>query len=150
MPLNCLKQVPGHCPKQEGMFSFLYKGNWGQIIQRRFIDPFLGVFRDVVFQDVGFENDSFKPLTHISFRCEVPTSSVFEGQSTIMIKPHILKHRIPELPTCWLPQGNYGWIAPDVAIEHESAKKRDGDHRWNRNPPTPTPEIWQTGVSDVV
>jgi len=23
-------------------------------------------------------------------------------------------------------KGNYGWIAPDVAIEHESAKKRDG------------------------
>ena len=38
------------------------------------------VFRDVVFQDVGFENYSFKPLTHISFRCEVPTPSVVEGQ----------------------------------------------------------------------
>ena len=31
------------------------------------------VFRGVVFQDVGFEHNSLKPLTHISFRCEVPT-----------------------------------------------------------------------------
>ena len=38
------------------------------------------VLRDVVFQDVGFENNSFKPLTHISFRCEVPTPSVVEGR----------------------------------------------------------------------
>ena len=56
------------------------------------------VFRDVVFQDVGFQTTSFKPLTHISFRCEVPTPSVVEGQSNIMFKPHILKHHIPELP----------------------------------------------------
>ena len=56
-------------------------------------------FRDVVFQDVGFESNSSKPLAHISFRCEVPTTSVFEGQSSITIKPpHILKHHIPELP----------------------------------------------------
>ena len=38
------------------------------------------VFRDVVFQDAGFQNTSFKPLAHISCRCEVPTPSVFEGQ----------------------------------------------------------------------
>ena len=54
--------------------------------------------RDVVFQDVGFEHNSCKPITHISFRYEVPTPSVFEGQSTIIFKPHILKHQIPELP----------------------------------------------------
>ena len=41
---------------------------------------------------------SFKPLTHISFRCEVPTPSVGEAQSTIVLKSHILKHQIPELP----------------------------------------------------
>ena len=52
-----------------------------------------------VFRDVAFENNSLKPLTHISFRCEVPTASVFEGHYTIIIKPRILKHRIPELPT---------------------------------------------------
>ena len=40
---------------------------------------------------------SSKPLTDISFRCEVLTPSVFEGQSTIIIKPQILKHHIPEL-----------------------------------------------------
>ena len=58
----------------------------------------LWVFRDVVFQDVRLDMIVLKPLTHIRFRCEVPTPSVFEGQSTIMFKPHILKHRIPELP----------------------------------------------------
>ena len=38
------------------------------------------VFRDVVLQDVGVHNTSCKPLAHISFRCEVPIPSVFEGQ----------------------------------------------------------------------
>ena len=34
-------------------------------------------FRDVVFEDVGFEHNILKPLTHISFfRCEVPKTSV--------------------------------------------------------------------------
>ena len=56
------------------------------------------VFRDVVFQDVEFQNTSLKPLNHVSFRCEVPIPSVFEGQSTITFKPHILKFHIPELP----------------------------------------------------
>ena len=57
------------------------------------------VFRDVVFQDVGFEHNNIsKPLTHISYRCEVPTPSVVEDQSTIMLNPHILKHHIPEIP----------------------------------------------------
>ena len=37
------------------------------------------VFRDVVFQDMGFEHNSIQPLTHISFRCEVPTPCVVEG-----------------------------------------------------------------------
>ena len=57
------------------------------------------MFGDVAFQDAGFERNSLKPVTHISFRCEVPTLSVAEGQSAIMFKPHILKHHIPELPT---------------------------------------------------
>ena len=34
------------------------------------------VFRDVVFQGVGFRTSSLNPLTHISFRCEFPTPSV--------------------------------------------------------------------------
>ena len=36
--------------------------------------PESGVFRDVVFQVVGLLFS--KPLTHVSFRCKVPTSSV--------------------------------------------------------------------------
>ena len=56
------------------------------------------VLRDLVFRDVEFGDDRFRPLTHIRFRCEVPTPSVVEGQSTIIFKPHILKHHIPELP----------------------------------------------------
>ena len=56
------------------------------------------VFRDMVLQDVGFESNSFRPLTHLSFRCEVPTPSVVEGQQIIIIKPHILKHHISALP----------------------------------------------------
>ena len=54
---------------------------------------------DVVFQDVGVPLTSFEPLAHISVGCEVPTPSVVESQHTIMFKPHILKHHIPELPT---------------------------------------------------
>ena len=62
------------------------------------MDAEIWVFRVVVFQDVGFQTNMLKPLTHISVRCEVPAPSVFERQSTIMFKPHILKHYIPELP----------------------------------------------------
>ena len=57
------------------------------------------LFRDVAFQDVGFQQTFVTPLTPIRFRCEVPTPSVVEGQQTIIFKPHILKHHIPELPT---------------------------------------------------
>ena len=39
-----------------------------------------------------------KPLAHVSFRCEVPTPSVFEDQQTMSFKPRILEHHIPELP----------------------------------------------------
>ena len=41
------------------------------------------MFRDVVFQDVVFQNVCLEPLARISFRCEVPTPSVFEGQQAI-------------------------------------------------------------------
>ena len=34
------------------------------------------VFRDVVLEDVGCQNASLNPLTHVSFRWEVPTPSV--------------------------------------------------------------------------
>ena len=64
----------------------------------------VGVFRDVVFQDVGFERNTVNPLTHISYRCEVPTPSVVEGQSISIFTPPILKHHIPELllrPLLW-------------------------------------------------
>ena len=54
---------------------------------------FICVFRDVVFQAVGFEHNTDKPLTHISFRCEVPTPSVFEGQETITVSFHNFKSR---------------------------------------------------------
>ena len=37
-------------------------------------------------------------VAHVSFRCEVPICSIAEGQQTIVFKPHILKHHIPELP----------------------------------------------------
>ena len=55
--------------------------------------------RDVVFQDAGFRTTGLRPLPHISFRCEVPTPSAVEGQSTVVFEPHILQHHIPELPT---------------------------------------------------
>ena len=46
------------------------------------------VFRDVVFQDdVGFEHNSLKPLTHISFRCEVPTPSVLRVNQLLLSNP---------------------------------------------------------------
>ena len=39
------------------------------------------VFRDVVFQYVVFQTTMFKiPATNVSFRREVPTPSVIEGQ----------------------------------------------------------------------
>ena len=58
------------------------------------------VFTDVVFQDVGFQTISLKPLTHISIRCEVPTPSVFGGSINHDVQtPNILKHHIPELPS---------------------------------------------------
>ena len=48
------------------------------------------VCRDVVLQDVVLRNTSLEPLTHISFRCEVPTPSVFEGRSTKVVQtPHL-------------------------------------------------------------
>ena len=75
--------------------------------------PICWVFRDVAFQDVGFENNSLKPLTDIiSCRCEVPTPSVVEGQSTIMFKPHILKHHIPELPNLGARRQGRRWRDP--------------------------------------
>ena len=48
--------------------------------------------------ECGFQHTSLKPLTHTSFRCEVPILSVSEGQPTIILKSHILKHHIPQLP----------------------------------------------------
>jgi hypothetical protein len=40
-------------------------------------------FKDVVFEDVVFHNSRFEPLTHTSFRYEVPTM-------TTIMKHHIL------------------------------------------------------------
>ena len=76
------------------------------------------VLRDVVFQDVGFETNSCIPLTvtHLSFRCEVPTPSIVEGQSPISIKPHILKRHIPELPTDRLEEGPAGREHPSIYL----------------------------------
>ena len=74
------------------------------------------------FRMWGF-NMCSKPLTHISFRCEVLTPSVVEGQSTIMCRPHILKPHIPELPRSATKCSKYGpifcvskvvWGAPEA------------------------------------
>ena len=46
----------------------------------------------------GLKTLFLKPLTLISFRCEVPAPSVVEGQQTTIFKSSILKHHIPELP----------------------------------------------------
>ena len=47
----------------------------------------------------GLKIICLKPLTHINFRCEVPTPSVLRVNDMLLFKPHILKHHIPELPT---------------------------------------------------
>ena len=41
------------------------------------------VFRDVVFQDVGFRTTMFDPLTHISFRCFVFGNYVFQQSMAV-------------------------------------------------------------------
>ena len=48
-------------------------------------------FRDVVFEDVVFDNNRFYlyPVLRFCLIC---------GHRTIIIKHHILKHHIPELP----------------------------------------------------
>ena len=53
---------------------------------------------DMVFDDVGFENDS--SLTLDNWRCGdfTPNADMGEGVKTISFKPHILKHHIPEHP----------------------------------------------------
>ena len=51
--------------------------------------PGFWVFKDVVLQDVGFQDTRLKPSPH-TFN--------FEGPYAIIVEPHILKHRIPELP----------------------------------------------------
>ena len=78
----CRKSAPS------GFLRYLFEGC-----------PVHWVFSDLAFQDVGFQNASFKTLTHISFRCEVPTPLVVESQSNIIFKPNIPKHHIPELPS---------------------------------------------------
>ena len=55
-------------------------------------------FRDVVVEDVGFEIDSLSTLKN--WRCGdfTPEAAMGEGLKTSILKPHILKHHIPELP----------------------------------------------------
>ena len=57
-------------------------------------------FRDVVFEDVGFEHHSL--LTLSNWRCGdfTPKADMGEGFKASFFKPHILKHHIPEHPTC--------------------------------------------------
>ena len=59
------------------------------------------VFRDLVFEDVGFQADSL--LTLKKQRCGdfTPRAYMGEGFYTSMSKPHILKHHIPEHPRWW-------------------------------------------------
>ena len=56
------------------------------------------VLRDVVFQDVGFENNCFKPLTHISVRCEVTHLQWLRVNKLSLSNPILLKPHIPEFP----------------------------------------------------
>ena len=84
----------------------------------------LGVQGCGVFQDVGFENNMLKPLAHISFRCEVPTPSVVEGQSTVMFKPRILKHHIPELPSACMSLDSASRASSSPSSSCESSTSR--------------------------
>ena len=48
-------------------------------------------FKDVVFQDVVFDNNRFDiDVTN--------TNNVYQGHKATIIEHHILKHHIPELP----------------------------------------------------
>ena len=49
--------------------------------------PGIWVLRDVVFQDVGFENDCLKPLTHVSVRCEVPHIQLLRVSKLVFSTP---------------------------------------------------------------
>ena len=46
----------------------------------------------------GLKIQWFETPLPYQFGCEVPTPSAAEGQQSIIFKPHILKHHIPELP----------------------------------------------------
>ena len=70
-------------------------------------------FRDVVFEDVGFETDTL--LTLKNYKCGdfTPKADMGEGLDTSSLKPHILKHHIPEHP---IKAGSYsrGWRSPSA------------------------------------
>ena len=73
-------------------------------------------FRDVVFQDMGFENNSLSTLKN--WRCGdfTPKADMGEGFKTSMLKPHILKHHIPEHPILACAQEKLlRWFGPDFA-----------------------------------
>ena len=78
-------------------------------------DATVGCSRMWCFRMWGFKLLLSKPPHHLSFRCEVPTPSVSEGQSTtttIIVKPHILKHHIPELPKLVVSDASHPWLPP--------------------------------------
>ena len=53
-------------------------------------------FRDVVFEDVGFENSSWLTLNNCRCGDFTPKADMGEGLRTSILKPHILKHHIHE------------------------------------------------------
>ena len=55
-------------------------------------------FRDVVFEDVGFDEHCFLALENRRCGDFTPKADMGEGLTTMMFKPHILKHHIPEHP----------------------------------------------------
>ena len=60
--------------------------------------PLLGCAGMWCFRMRGFKKTFSKPLTNTSFRCEVSTPSVFEGQSTIILNPPHLQTPHPRTP----------------------------------------------------
>ena len=87
------------------------------------------------FRMWGFNILCVKPLTHIISALGVKFSYTysFEGQSTIIFKPHILKHHIPELPTLV--------FAPLGAPSGHPKPCFWGSTRWGSVPRAPGPGV---------
>ena len=93
------------------------------------------VFRDMVFQDVGFENNCCinpSPISVLGMKS--PHLQLLRVDKLALFKPHILKHHIPELSTEGLGGGaalhsSHGLLAdkrPDDALDLLSAPAKMG------------------------